>query len=86
MDIYLVLARYKMRTEELKSEINKLGVSEKISLIEDVWDEIAKSNLELPLPEWQKKELDRRLALYENGAMETKDYLEVHEELRDKYE
>ncbi len=75
-----------MRTEELKSEINKLGVSEKISLIEDVWDEIAKSNSELPLPEWQKKELDRRLALYEKGEVETRDWKKVHEELRQKYE
>ncbi len=75
-----------MRTEELKNEINKLGVSEQISLIEDVWDEIAKSNSELPLPEWQKKELNRRLALYESGEVETKNYREVHEELRNKYE
>ncbi len=75
-----------MRTEELKNEINKLGVSEQISLIEDVWDEIAKSNSELPLPEWQKKELDRRLALYEKGEVETRDWQEVHEELRKKYE
>ncbi len=40
-----------MRTEELKSEIRKLGVSEKLILIEEVWDDIAKSNEELPLPE-----------------------------------
>ncbi|MFT5396510.1 MAG: putative addiction module component (TIGR02574 family) [Gammaproteobacteria bacterium] len=74
-----------MRTEDLKNEISKLAVTEKISLVEDVWDEIAESNVELPLPEWQKKELDRRLALYEAGKAETREWNEVYEEIRKKH-
>ncbi len=48
-----------MRIEEIKNEIDKLGLAERLLLVEDVWDSIAKSNLELPVPEWQKKELDK---------------------------
>ena len=74
-----------MRTEELKNEIRKLEVSEKLILIEEIWEDIAKSNEDLPLPEWQKKELDKRLAAYDRGEVKTKDYHEVHEALRTKY-
>ena len=54
-------------------------------LIEDILDEIARSNRTLPLPGWQKKELDKRLRLYAQGEMETKDWNQVHAELREKY-
>lgn len=74
-----------MLAEEIKNEIGKLGLSDKLLLIEDVWDEIAKSNTTIPLPEWQKKELDKRLAVYESSKKETKAWHEVHNELREKY-
>ena len=73
-----------MRTDKIKHEIEKLEMSEKLLLIEDVWDEIAKSNQELPLTEWQKKELDKRLTLYDKGQIETNNWHEVHESLREK--
>ncbi|GAA3917357.1 addiction module protein [Litoribacillus peritrichatus] len=74
-----------MRADELKREINKLTVADRLMLIEDVWDDIAKSNSEIPLPEWQKKELDKRLALYEAGEVKTTPLTDVHEALRNKY-
>ncbi len=46
-----------MRAEQIKSEIDKLALSEKLLLVEDLWDSIAASNSELTLPEWQKEEL-----------------------------
>ena len=48
-----------MRTDELKIEIGKLGLSDKLLLVEGVWDEIAESNKQLPLPEWQERELKK---------------------------
>lgn len=74
-----------MRIDEIRSEIGNLAVSEKLILIEDVWDENAKSNQKLPLPEWQKQELSKRLSLYENRKIKTKIGSEVHEDLRNKY-
>jgi putative addiction module component (TIGR02574 family) len=74
-----------MRTEELKTEIRKLDVTEKLLLVEEVWNEIASSNEALPLPEWQKKELDRRLNEYDQGEVEVTEWLQVHEDLKNSY-
>ena len=43
-----------MKPTQLIEEIDKLNLSEKLSRVEDIWDSIARSNSELPLPEWQK--------------------------------
>ncbi|MCP4681605.1 MAG: addiction module protein [Desulfobacterales bacterium] len=74
-----------MITEEIKDEIGKLELSEKLLLVEDIWDSIATSNFELPMPEWQKKVLDRRYQEYKEGKLDLYDWKAVHEELRGKY-
>ena len=74
-----------MKPKELKAEIDRLELSEKLLLVEDIWDSIAANNAELPLPEWQKKELDRRYAKYQQGNLDLHDWKAVHDELRDKY-
>lgn len=74
-----------MNPKKLKDEIDKLELSEKLILVEDIWDSIAASNLELPMPEWQKKELDRRYQEYKQGKTELHDWKMVHDELREKY-
>ena len=74
-----------MQTEKLRIEIDKLEISEKLTLIEDVWNDIAESNQKLPLPEWQKNELDKRLSAYDQGLVKTEDHNQVHEALRTKY-
>ncbi len=74
-----------MKPEEIKVEISKMGLSEKLILVEDIWDSIATSNTELPMPEWQKKELDRRYKDYKQGKIELHDWRTVHQELREKY-
>jgi hypothetical protein len=40
-----------MKPDEIKQEISKLNLAEKLLLIEDVWDSIAQGNSEPPLPE-----------------------------------
>jgi len=75
-----------MQTEKLRNAIDKLEISEKLILVEAVWDDIAKSNKQLPLPEWQKSELNKRLSAYDRGEIETKDSHQVHDSLRAKYE
>jgi putative addiction module component (TIGR02574 family) len=37
-----------------------LSVSEKLQLLEDLWDDIASDPAAVPVQEWQKEELDRR--------------------------
>ena len=74
-----------MRTEELIKEIEKLDLSEKLVLVEEIWDSIALSNSELPMPDWQKRELDKRYKEYKSGKLSLHEWRKVHEELRDKY-
>jgi putative addiction module component (TIGR02574 family) len=74
-----------MRSDEIKQEINKLNLAEKLLLIEDVWDSIAQSNSELPMPEWQKRKLDKRYKEYKAGEQKLHDWQSVHDEIRKKY-
>jgi len=74
-----------MRPEEIKAEINRLELSEKLLLVEDIWDSIAASNSTLPMVEWQKKELDRRYKDYEDEKLELHDWHSVHKGFREKY-
>ena len=74
-----------MRPDQIKDEISRLELSEKLLLVEDVWDAIAASNAEIPLPEWQKRELKKRYEAYKEGKLELHDWKSVHEDLRDKY-
>ncbi|MCG8376102.1 MAG: addiction module protein [Chlorobiales bacterium] len=74
-----------MRAEQIKIEIEGLELSEKLLLVEDLWDSIAASNSELPMQEWQKEELNRRYKEYQQGRLGLQDWKSVHEELRGKY-
>lgn len=74
-----------MRAEIIRKEIDRLELSEKLLLVEDIWDSIAESNAEIPMPGLQKKELDRRYIEYNEGKLEIHDWKTVHEELREKY-
>ena len=46
------------------SDILELSVSERIQLVEDIWDSIAAVPEALPLTDAQRQELDRRLEAY----------------------
>ncbi|MCZ6802541.1 MAG: addiction module protein [Proteobacteria bacterium] len=74
-----------MRSDDIKSEISKLNVVEKLILVEDLWDDIAASNEVVPLYEWQKTELDTRLEAYGKGELAKFDWQLVHAKLRNKY-
>lgn len=50
----------------LEVEIGKLSVAEKIALVEDVWDGIARETQSVfPLTDAQRAELERRVVRYE---------------------
>lgn len=49
----------------LIAEILALPVTERVRLVEAVWDSISEVPEALPLTQWQKEELDRRLAEFE---------------------
>jgi len=51
--------------QELVAEILALPVAERVRLVEAIWESISAVPEALPLTEWQKQELDRRLAEFE---------------------
>jgi len=73
-----------MRPEQIKDEIGRLELSEKLLLVEDIWDSIAANNSEIPMPIWQKQELDRRYEEFKTGKLKLHDWKVVHKELHKK--
>ncbi|MGH9783757.1 MAG: addiction module protein [Terriglobia bacterium] len=51
--------------QELVAEILALPVQERVRLVEAIWDSISAFPEALPLTQWQREELDRRLAEFE---------------------
>jgi putative addiction module component (TIGR02574 family) len=49
------------------SLLDHLSLPQKLQLVESLWDQIAESQETLPVPEWQKEELDRRNERYESN-------------------
>lgn len=61
-------------------EILKLSDSEKILLVEQIWDSIDKNHIELTTA--QKKELDKRLKEYKEGKMKFVDWETAKKRIR----
>ena len=51
--------------QSLVADILELPVAERVRLVEAIWDSIASAPEALPLTDWQREELDRRLAEFE---------------------
>lgn len=67
-----------------KDDILELSIAERIQLVEDIWDSIAKSPESLPLSEEQKTELDKRLAAYHNDPGKGSPWNIVRERIRSR--
>ena len=69
-----------MTPKALLDEILRLPIDERLRLVEDVWDSIAATPEAVPVPDWHKAELDRRLANPDPGPSLT--WEEVRAKLR----
>lgn len=45
--------------------IDRLGIEERLALVEEIWDSIAADSADVPLTDAQRAELDRRIADHE---------------------
>ena len=50
-----------MTPKSLRDEILRLPAAERLKLVEEIWDSLAATPEDVPIPEWHKAELDRRL-------------------------
>jgi putative addiction module component (TIGR02574 family) len=53
---------------ELTEQAKKLSISDRINLVEEIWDTIAEENQAFELSDSQKRELDRRLETARSNA------------------
>lgn len=65
------------------TDILQLSISERIQLVEDIWDSISAVPEDLALTEAQKRELDRRLAAYQERPNQAIPWEEVKQRIRD---
>jgi len=65
-------------------DIKQLSVAERLDLISVLWDSIPNSLEELPIPEWHREELERRLADADANPDAAIPWEEVWERLRKK--
>jgi len=49
----------------MNTALRELPIEQRMQLVEDLWDSIAADQKALPLTDWQRTELDRRLDAYE---------------------
>jgi len=68
----------------LLSQIKKLSISQKILIVEDIWDSIALSDEELPITDEQKNDLDIRLADFKKKSDDGASWSEVKKRIESK--
>jgi putative addiction module component (TIGR02574 family) len=66
------------------SEIKKLSVAERILVVEEIWDSIAKDQSALPVTAAQRRELDRRLRVHEASPDDTAPWKAVRARIKKK--
>lgn len=62
-----------------------LTPSEKLQLVEDLWDDIAATPDDVPLHDWQRHELDRRRAMFLSNPGAGMSWQEVKRAVRARY-
>ena len=61
-----------------------LSPSEKLQLVEDLWDDLAATPSDVPIHEWQKEELARRKANLKQNSSSGLSWDEVKRRIRSK--
>lgn len=67
--------------DELRNEIKRLSISERILLVEEIWDSIADENESFQLSQAQKEELEKR----SESFAKTKDLGRSWEEIKKEF-
>jgi putative addiction module component (TIGR02574 family) len=66
-----------MSADMLIAEALKLRPQDRLRIAEALWDSAPNENADFPLSDYQRQELDRRLADYEANPSEGSDWHEV---------
>lgn len=64
--------------------IERLGIEERLTLVEEIWDSIAADSAAIPLTQAQRDELDRRIADHEANPNDVVSWEEVKTTLTER--
>jgi len=64
--------------------IDRLGVEDRLSLVEQIWDSIAADSAAVPLTDAQRTELDRRIADHEANPNDVVSWEEAKASIADR--
>lgn len=64
--------------------IERLGIEERLTLVEEIWDSIAADSTAVPLTQAQRDELDRRIADHEANPNDVVSWEEVKTKLTER--
>jgi putative addiction module component (TIGR02574 family) len=67
------------------TSIFELSVSEKLQLVEDLWDDIASTPSAVPVHDWQKEELARRKQNLLNNPTSGLSWQEIQRRIRSRH-
>jgi putative addiction module component (TIGR02574 family) len=67
--------------KEAIPRFDELSASEKLILLEEIWDDLAGQPSEVPVPDWQRIDLERRYQEYVRNPSEGSPWPEVRERL-----
>jgi putative addiction module component (TIGR02574 family) len=65
--------------------IFELSLSEKLQLVEDLWDDIASTPEDVPVHDWQKEELARRKQNLLSNPGSALSWQEIQHRVRSRY-
>lgn len=68
-----------------QSTVYSLSPSEKLQLIEDLWDDLAANPSDVPVQDWQLEELERRKARLQEDPASGLSWNEVKERVRRRH-
>ena len=68
--------------KEAIPRLAELSASEKFLLLEELWDHLADRPADIPMPDWQKRELERRYQEFLQHPLEGSPWPEVRERLQ----
>lgn len=67
-------------------EIRQLSISERILMVEAIWDSIEEDSMKapMPVPQEQEEELHKRITRFEKGESKSITWPELKQRLQDK--
>jgi len=67
-------------------EIKKLSIEEKLRVMEALWDDLSRTDMEIASPEWHENALRETERRYKTGEEKAVDWNEAKNTLRNRFE